>query len=104
MIFEVVTRHWQIACCTTSGLNAVQALSEATLDEVNEAWAGLGYYRRARFLLEGAQVIAARPGASMPRTAQDWLKIPGRCPALRAPASVCQIPAGACRGAVISDP
>ncbi|KAK9825555.1 hypothetical protein WJX74_005883 [Apatococcus lobatus] len=55
----------------------VQALSKASLDEVNEAWAGLGYYRRARFLLEGAQAIAAGPGGTMPRTAQDWLKIPG---------------------------
>lgn len=24
----------------------------STLQEVNEMWAGLGYYRRARFLLE----------------------------------------------------
>ncbi|KAK9864586.1 hypothetical protein WJX84_004795 [Apatococcus fuscideae] len=55
----------------------VQALAAASLDEVNEAWAGLGYYRRARFLLEGAQNIAARPDGQMPRTAQEWLKIPG---------------------------
>ena len=48
------------------------------MDEVNEAWAGLGYYRRARFLLEGAQTIAAGPGAAMPRNAKDWLKIPGK--------------------------
>ncbi|PKA56228.1 A/G-specific adenine DNA glycosylase [Apostasia shenzhenica] len=33
-------------------------LSTASLEEVNEMWAGLGYYRRARFLLEGAKVIA----------------------------------------------
>ncbi len=57
----------------------MQALARASLDEVNEAWAGLGYYRRARFLLEGAQTIAAGPGAAMPRTAKAWLKIPGRC-------------------------
>ncbi|KAB5527782.1 hypothetical protein DKX38_021629 [Salix brachista] len=28
-------------------------LAQASLEEVNEMWAGLGYYRRARFLLEG---------------------------------------------------
>lgn len=27
-------------------------LAQASLEEVNEMWAGLGYYRRARFLLE----------------------------------------------------
>ncbi len=58
----------------------MQALAAASLDEVNEAWAGLGYYRRARFLLEGAQNIAARPDGQMPRTAQEWLKIPGGYP------------------------
>lgn len=30
----------------------VQHLAAADLEEVNEMWAGLGYYRRARFLLE----------------------------------------------------
>lgn len=65
----------------------MQALSEASLDEVNESWAGLGYYRRARFLLQGAQAIAARKGCTMPRTAPDWLKIPGRCPQHCAPDS-----------------
>ncbi|CAK7349187.1 unnamed protein product [Dovyalis caffra] len=34
-------------------------LAQASLEEVNEMWAGLGYYRRARFLLEGAKMIVA---------------------------------------------
>ena len=38
----------------------VSALAEATQEEVNEMWAGLGYYRRARFLLEGAKHVAAK--------------------------------------------
>uniref|UniRef100_A0A804REA9 Adenine DNA glycosylase n=2 Tax=Zea mays TaxID=4577 RepID=A0A804REA9_MAIZE len=35
----------------------VRSLAAATQEEVNEMWAGLGYYRRARFLLEGAKQI-----------------------------------------------
>jgi len=38
----------------------VSALADATQEEVNEMWAGLGYYRRARFLLEGAKHVAAK--------------------------------------------
>ena len=34
------------------------ALAEAPPDEVLAAWSGLGYYRRARLLLEGARVVA----------------------------------------------
>ncbi|KAJ0640363.1 putative HhH-GPD domain, DNA glycosylase [Helianthus annuus] len=30
----------------------VHHLAQASIEEVNEMWAGLGYYRRARFLLE----------------------------------------------------
>jgi A/G-specific adenine glycosylase len=38
----------------------VTALADATQEEVNEMWAGLGYYRRARFLLEGAKHVATK--------------------------------------------
>jgi len=35
----------------------IQALAEAREEEVIKAWEGLGYYTRARFLLEGAKII-----------------------------------------------
>uniref|UniRef100_A0A0E0RF60 Adenine DNA glycosylase n=1 Tax=Oryza rufipogon TaxID=4529 RepID=A0A0E0RF60_ORYRU len=35
----------------------VDSLAAATQEEVNEMWAGLGYYRRARFLLEVVPVV-----------------------------------------------
>lgn len=39
------------------------ALAAASQEEVNTAWAGLGYYRRARYLLEGARyVVVSREG------------------------------------------
>ena len=37
------------------------ALAAASQEEVNEMWAGLGYYRRARFLLNGARHVCGLP-------------------------------------------
>ncbi|CAH9073460.1 unnamed protein product [Cuscuta europaea] len=54
----------------------VQHLARASLEEVNEIWAGLGYYRRARFLLEGAKMIVAN-GNGFPNTASDLRKVKG---------------------------
>ncbi|KAH7670837.1 A/G-specific adenine glycosylase MutY protein [Dioscorea alata] len=45
----------------------LRLLAGATQEEVNEMWAGLGYYRRARFLLEGAKSIVQE--GEFPRTA-----------------------------------
>ena len=45
--------------------------------QVNAAWAGLGYYRRARYLLEGAQFIMREHGGSFPCTSKELQKIPG---------------------------
>ncbi|XP_061349913.1 adenine DNA glycosylase [Gastrolobium bilobum] len=54
----------------------IHLLSLASLEEVNEMWAGLGYYRRARFLLEGAKKIVAE-GGRIPKVASMLRKIPG---------------------------
>lgn len=35
----------------------VESLAAASLEEVNEMWSGLGYYRRAKMLHEGAQFL-----------------------------------------------
>lgn len=52
-------------------------LAKATQDEVNEMWAGLGYYRRARYLLEGAKYVMDDLDGKFPRCAKDLQKIPG---------------------------
>lgn len=54
----------------------IHHLSQASLEEVNEMWAGLGYYRRARFLLEGAKMIVAE-GGGFPKTVSALRKIRG---------------------------
>ncbi|KAM7527535.1 hypothetical protein LguiB_030945 [Lonicera macranthoides] len=51
-------------------------LAQASLEEVNEMWAGLGYYRRGRFLLEGAQMIV-EGGGVFPKNNCDLRKVRG---------------------------
>jgi A/G-specific adenine glycosylase len=55
----------------------VRALAEAPLDDVLAAWAGLGYYSRARNLKAGAQAVMARPDAAMPTRAAELRTVPG---------------------------
>jgi len=54
----------------------VEALAAAPLDDVLKAWAGLGYYARARHLHACARVIAAQNGL-YPRTIAELQKLPG---------------------------
>ncbi|CAM0951114.1 unnamed protein product [Alopecurus aequalis] len=53
----------------------VETLASATQEEVNEMWAGLGYYRRARFLLEGAKQIVEK--GEFPSTASTLRQVRG---------------------------
>ncbi|CAA7400400.1 unnamed protein product [Spirodela intermedia] len=50
-------------------------LAAASQEDVNDLWAGLGYYRRARFLLEGAKSIVE--AGEFPRSAADLRKVRG---------------------------
>ncbi|MGN6110555.1 MAG: A/G-specific adenine glycosylase [Kofleriaceae bacterium] len=55
----------------------VSALAGAPLDDVLAAWAGLGYYSRARNLHAGAQAIGARWGGELPRRAAELRAVRG---------------------------
>ncbi|KAM9384440.1 adenine DNA glycosylase [Pholidichthys leucotaenia] len=56
----------------------VQDLAAATLEEVNQMWAGLGYYSRGRRLHEGAQKVVSELNGQMPQTVNNLLKqLPG---------------------------
>jgi A/G-specific adenine glycosylase len=55
----------------------VGALAAAPLDEVLAAWAGLGYYARARNLHKAAGVVAHELGGTFPATAAELRKLPG---------------------------
>ncbi|NXI72870.1 MUTYH glycosylase, partial [Anseranas semipalmata] len=53
----------------------LQALAEASLEEVNELWAGLGYYSRGKRLQEAARKVVSKLAGQMPRTAEDLQKL-----------------------------
>lgn len=62
----------------------VQALAQASLDDVLAAWSGLGYYARARNLHAAAQWIAGPGRGEFPRTASTWATLPGVGPSTAA--------------------
>ncbi|GAA5881161.1 hypothetical protein JCM8547_005264 [Rhodosporidiobolus lusitaniae] len=55
----------------------VQDLATADIEEVNSAWAGLGYYSRAKRLLEGAKTVVNKHDGFLPETAGCLLDIDG---------------------------
>jgi A/G-specific adenine glycosylase len=54
-----------------------QALAEASLDEVLSAWAGLGYYARARNLHRCARLVVERHGGRLPQDIEALRALPG---------------------------
>ena len=81
-LVSVLTCRNDVHSCARHGgclqkFPTVEALAAATEDEVNAMWAGLGYYRRARFLLAGAQYVTSELGGTFPTCAAELRKIPG---------------------------
>jgi A/G-specific adenine glycosylase len=55
----------------------VTALAGAAEADVLHAWQGLGYYSRARRLLEGARAVSERHAGELPRDVGALLELPG---------------------------
>ena len=55
----------------------VEALARASLDEVLRAWAGLGYYARARNLHGCARAVVERHGGTFPESLEALRTLPG---------------------------
>ncbi|MBI5240472.1 MAG: A/G-specific adenine glycosylase [Elusimicrobia bacterium] len=55
----------------------LRRLARSREPEVLRAWAGLGYYARARNLRAAARRLAARPRGALPRDFDSWLALPG---------------------------
>lgn len=55
----------------------VHALAQAEPGDVNAAWAGLGFYGRARRLHEGAKFVVANHSGNVPANCNELLRIPG---------------------------
>jgi len=56
---------------------AVNGLAAAPLDDVLRAWAGLGYYARARNLHACAQAVVERHGGRFPQAENELRALPG---------------------------
>ena len=56
---------------------SIKILAHADEEEVMQLWSGLGYYRRARFLHEGAQMIMQEMDGHFPSNYDIMMKIPG---------------------------
>ncbi|MBE3594024.1 MAG: A/G-specific adenine glycosylase [Candidatus Carbobacillus altaicus] len=53
------------------------ALARASLEDVLKTWEGLGYYRRARYLYETANIVSERYGGELPDDAEILKRLPG---------------------------
>ena len=53
------------------------SLAEAKDEEIMEAWAGLGYYRRARNLIKCARFLVNNYNGIIPKTEKELLSLPG---------------------------
>lgn len=62
----------------------IQRLAAAPLDDVLAQWAGLGYYRRARFLHQCAQTVVMKHGGIFPQQAAQLVSLPGIGPSTAA--------------------
>jgi len=56
---------------------SVASLAAAPEDDVVSHWSGLGYYRRARMLHQGAREVVSRFGGVVPNDVDALLTIPG---------------------------
>jgi A/G-specific adenine glycosylase len=55
----------------------IQSLARAEISDVMKTWEGLGYYRRAKNLHQGALFIVENHGGLLPHSKEALLKIPG---------------------------
>lgn len=55
----------------------LDALASATREDVLRHWQGLGYYRRAHLLHEGARWMLRERGGRYPRSRDEWRLVPG---------------------------
>lgn len=83
MVSEIMLQQTQVSRVTPKYVEfigsfpSVGVLARASLQEVMQQWQGLGYNRRARFLLEAAQTIVSDFGGSFPNDAKTLTRLPG---------------------------
>jgi A/G-specific adenine glycosylase len=82
-VSEVMLQQTQVATATPyyehflARFPTVAALAKAPIDDVLTAWAGLGYYRRARSLHAAAATVVREHGGVVPAEAEAFGALPG---------------------------
>lgn len=82
-VSEIMLQQTQVATVVDywerwmQSFSTVGELAAADLDDVLEHWAGLGYYRRARYLHQAAQKVVDDYGSRLPETADELQQLPG---------------------------
>ena len=82
-VSEIMLQQTQVVTATpyymrfTQAFPDVQALADAPLESVLAQWAGLGYYRRARFLHAAAQQVVREHAGVVPRDRAAFASLPG---------------------------
>lgn len=82
-VSEIMLQQTQVVTATPYWLRFMErfpdvaALARASRDEVLAAWAGLGYYRRARMLHEAAGIVVREHGAEVPSEPTAFAALPG---------------------------
>jgi A/G-specific adenine glycosylase len=71
---EAVIPYW---LAWMEAFPTVEALAAASEEAVNARWAGLGFYRRARMLHEGAKQVVSEHGGVLPDTVDGLLGLRG---------------------------
>jgi A/G-specific adenine glycosylase len=60
-----------------SAYPSFKSLAVAPLSDVLKMWSGLGYNRRAKFLLQTAQLVTGQYGGGLPHAQVDLITLPG---------------------------
>jgi len=82
-VSEIMLQQTQVSTATPYYLRFVErfpdagALAAAPIDEVLAAWAGLGYYRRARMLHEAARAVVRDHAGQVPLEREAFAALPG---------------------------
>ncbi len=58
-------------------IDSIEKLSNVSQSRVNKLWQGLGYYRRAKYLLETSKIISKIYNSKLPQNYCELIKLPG---------------------------
>lgn len=82
-VSEIMLQQTQVSTVTKYYIKwmkkwpTVHDLAKADIESVNETWAGLGYYSRAKRLHESAKIVSIEYGGTLPSEAIELEKIGG---------------------------